>query len=194
MASPPETDFLQRRDTACKSQTMSADRNHPNLPRNLILIGMPGSGKSTIGVLLAKEAGYAFMDTDLLIQEREHCLLQDIVDAHGHLELRRIESEVCRSLDVSHQVIATGGSVVYCPLAMAHLATIGDLIWLKVPYPEIARRIDNFASRGLAKADGQTLEDLFNERQPLYRQYGQSVIPCEGLSADQIARSIISRY
>lgn len=169
--------------------TMTATRQ---LPDNIILIGMPGCGKSTIGVLLAKEAGYAFVDTDILIQEREQCLLQEIVDQRGHLELRRIESEVCRSLDLHHHVIATGGSVVYCPLAMAHLRSIGTTVWLQLPFPEIARRIDNFTSRGLAKADGQSLEDLFNERQPLYERYAMLNLPCTGLSADQIARAILS--
>lgn len=161
--------------------------------KNIVLIGMPGAGKSTIGVLLAKEAGFDFLDTDIEIQNREECLLQDIVDQHGHLALRDIEASVCANLEARHQVIATGGSVVYSPDAMAHLRTLGPIIWLKVGYPEIEERIHNFEQRGLAKKEGQTLQSLFDERQPLYEEYAEIIISCYNKSTEEIVEAIKQR-
>ena len=157
---------------------------------NAVLIGMPGSGKSTLGVLLAKELGYDFIDADLEIQKQEGCLLQEIVNTKGTDEFRRIESRVCQGLSGEQLVIATGGSVVYSPEAMDALKQLGDLIWLNVSYPELEGRIKNFATRGLAKKPGQTLEDLFNERMPLYQKYAESKIDCDGKSPEVIVKEI----
>ena len=138
---------------------------------NVVLIGMPGAGKSTIGVLLARTLGYAFVDTDLLIQEREGETLQAVVDRLGQEAFRDLEQATICGLDTHRTVIATGGSVVYYPAAMAHLANLGPNLWLRLPYPEVERRVALFPERGLAIAPGQTLRDLYDERHPLYARY-----------------------
>jgi shikimate kinase len=160
---------------------------------NIILIGMPGAGKSTIGVLLAKACGHAFVDTDLLIQDREGLLLQQIVDRHGHMELRRIESEVCSTLALENSVVATGGSVVYCAEAMQRLAGLGTVVWLQLPLPLVIDRLGDFGARGLAKSADQTIADLFNEREPLYRRYADITIACEGLTPEACVAAILAR-
>ncbi len=160
---------------------------------NLILIGMPGAGKSTVGVLLAKALGLQFVDTDLEIQRREGQLLQSIVDSHGHLHLREVECQVCRELDCTNSVIATGGSVVYSPAAMETLASKGRIIWLAVALEEIERRVDNIGSRGLARSPGQNLRDLFYERQPLYQRYAQITVRCDRHRPDEVVAEIITR-
>lgn len=161
--------------------------------RNLILIGMPGAGKSTVGVLLAKALGMGFIDTDLEIQNQEGERLQSIVDSKGHLFLRGIEEQVCRRLDCDNCVVATGGSVVYSPSGMQALGELGRIIWLSVDLDEIERRVNNFSNRGLARAPGQSLADLFAEREPLYLQYSQITVDCAGLRPDQIVTEIVSR-
>ncbi|MCC5840023.1 MAG: shikimate kinase [Opitutales bacterium] len=158
---------------------------------NIILIGMPGSGKSTVGVLLAKELGFAFVDTDILIQQREGCLLQELVDRVGSAQLRAIESDVCRALSCSRTVVATGGSAVYCADAMRHLSGLGPVIWLDAPFPVINERIERNPLRGLAKNPDQTLEDLYDERQPLYRRFGEIRIPYAEETPEATVRSII---
>lgn len=163
-----------------------------SLPENLILIGMPGAGKSTIGVLLAKACGYTFLDTDIAIQDHHGCLLQDIVDTKGHLYLRQTESEICQSLNPRHTVIATGGSVVYSPSAMSHFAKLGRIVWLKVGFAEIEERVRKFPLRGLAKSKDQSLKDLYDERQPLYERYAQVVLDCGSLSPDEVVESLLS--
>lgn len=160
---------------------------------NLILIGMPGAGKSTIGVILAKALGLQFVDTDLEIQRREGRLLQTIVDAQGHLHLRKVESQVCQELDCDNSVVATGGSVVYSPAAMDALSQMGRIIWLSVPLEEIQRRVDNVSSRGLVRSPEQSLEDLLREREPLYRQYAQVTVHCDRLRPDEVVTEILTR-
>jgi shikimate kinase len=160
-------------------------------PSNLVLIGMPGSGKSTIGVLLAKRAAMAFVDTDLLIQTQQGRTLQAIVDAEGPAALRRIEERVLLGLELRRQVIATGGSAVYSPAAMGHLARDGRIVFLDVPLPELQRRIVDLASRGIARLPGQSLADLFRERRPLYRRHAQVTIACGGLSQEALCAAIL---
>jgi shikimate kinase len=160
-------------------------------PENIILIGMPGSGKSTVGVLLAKELGFDFVDTDILIQQREGCLLQELVDRVGSAKLRAIESAVCRRLACSRTVVATGGSAVYCADAMMHLSSLGPVVWLDAPFSVINERIERNPLRGLAKNPDQTLEDLFDERQPLYRRFGEIRIPYAEGTPEASVRSII---
>ncbi|HET8700597.1 MAG TPA: shikimate kinase, partial [Nitrococcus sp.] len=126
---------------------------------NVVLIGMPGAGKSTIGVLLAKQLAKNFIDTDVLIQSAEGRTLQDIVDNEGHLALRAIEERELTRLGLCNHVIATGGSAAYSERAMAALRRNGIIVYLKVAYPTLARRVTNLGSRGIAKAPHQTLAD-----------------------------------
>ncbi|PIE60684.1 MAG: shikimate kinase [Desulfobulbus propionicus] len=157
------------------------------LKTNLTLIGMPSAGKSTIGIILAKLLSMNFVDTDVIIQSRQEKSLQDIIDESDYLNLRRIESAVVCSLDLHKHVIATGGSVPYSDLAMHHLQAISTIVFLQVEYPEIVRRLHNFSTRGLARKKNQTLEELFFERQALYRKYADIIFPCNGLTQDEIA-------
>lgn len=162
---------------------------------NLVLIGMPGAGKSTIGVLLARRLGYAFLDTDLLIQERQgKRVLQEVVDELGQDAFRAYEESVCATLDADRTIIATGGSVVYFPRAMQHLAQLGVVVWLDVPFPDIERRVALFPDRGLAIRPGQTLADLHAERHPLYRKYAHLHIECGQREPADIVREIVERY
>ena len=136
-------------------------------PSNLVLIGMPGSGKSTVGVILAKRAGRDFVDTDVLIQTARQRTLQDIVDTDGYLVLRKIEEEVLLDLTVRNHVIATGGSAVYSDRAMQHLKADGLVIFLDADLDTLAARVRDFSTRGLAKKPYQSFADLFAERFPL---------------------------
>lgn len=144
---------------------------------NIILIGMPGSGKSTVGVGLAKHLGLEFIDTDLLIQTHQGRLLQDIVDNDGHEVLRDMESQELQNLSVDKALVATGGSAVYSDAGMRNLKAQGIVIYLAVDYSEIEKRInDSENSRGIAKSKGQTLKDIYNERIPLYKKYADITI------------------
>lgn len=159
---------------------------------NLILIGMPGAGKSTLGVLLARRLGHAFLDTDLLIQEQQgKRVLQEVVNEMGQDAFRTYEEELCASLDVTRTVIATGGSVVYFPRAMKRLKQLGPVVWLDVPFPEIEKRVALFPDRGLAIRPGQTLADLHAERAPLYEQYADIRIDCGHRSPAEIVQETI---
>ena len=143
---------------------------------NVTLIGMPGSGKSTVGVLLAKALGFGFLDTDLVIQQREEALLQAILDEKGVPYFLDAEERAVRSVDCDRHVIAPGGSVVCREGAMAHLATMGPVIYLRVPLEELKARIHNLDSRGIALEPGQTLEDILTLRAPLYEKYAGAVV------------------
>ncbi|CAA0109301.1 Shikimate kinase [Halioglobus japonicus] len=160
---------------------------------NIVLIGMPGSGKSTVGVVLAKMLSYDFLDTDLLIQSSQQRPLQDIVDNDGHLALRTIEEDVLLSIDVERTVIATGGSAVYSEPAMAHLSATGIIVFLEIDLASLQQRIHNFGSRGLAKRPEQSLADLFTEREALYRQVAQITVNCCGLTQEEVCAEIIGR-
>ncbi|HYH03607.1 MAG TPA: shikimate kinase [Bacillota bacterium] len=151
---------------------------------NLILIGMPGAGKSTIGVVLAKTLGKVYVDTDLLIQQAQQRLLQQIIQEDGVEALLAAEEQVVLQLQAQHAVVATGGSMVYSPMAMAHLKTLGLVIYLQLPLTELERRITNMASRGIAMGPGQQLSDLYRERVPLYEKYADLTVDCSGLSLE----------
>lgn len=127
---------------------------------NLVLIGMPGVGKSTVGVILAKVLGYEFLDSDLLIQKEEKALLREIIEREGLDGFLDIENRVNGSIEVSNAVIATGGSVVYCQEAMKHLKEIGTIIYLKLDYSILQRRLGNLKGRGVVLREGQTLKGL----------------------------------
>ena len=135
---------------------------------NIVLIGMPGSGKSTIGVLLAKAMGKKLVDTDAVIQEKYGDKLQSILDTNGVDAFIRLEEDTVAAFEAENTVIATGGSVIYGPRAMAHLRENGVIVYIKLPYETIEQRINNMATRGIALRAGQTLRDLYNERIPLY--------------------------
>ncbi len=150
------------------------------MKNNLILIGMAGCGKSTLGVLLAKKLGLGFLDTDLVIQNRERRLLQTILDEDGLEAFTRAEENALLGVDVSDTVIATGGSAVLSEAAMTHLKASGMTVWLSLPYAVIRRRITNLATRGIAMKPGQTLRDVYDEREPLYERYADLRIDCRG--------------
>ena len=157
---------------------------------NIILIGMPGCGKSTVGVVLAKKLGYAFVDSDLRIQEREKRLLSQILEQEGPDGFNRIEEEVNASLEAERTVIATGGSVVYGPRAMEHLAGMGTIVYLELPYREIKRRLGDLAQRGVSFREGQTLWDLYQERVPLYRKYADITVNGSRLPLRRVVEKI----
>ena len=149
---------------------------------NITLIGMPGVGKSTVGVLLAKKIGYEYADSDLLIQKREKRLLKEIIEQEGDDGFLRIEEDVNASLDVHRTVIAPGGSVIYGPRAMAHLKKISTVVYLYVPYEELSIRLGNLHDRGVVLRAGQTFRDLFEERTLLYERYADVTVSESGLT------------
>lgn len=138
---------------------------------NIILIGMPAVGKSTIGVVVAKRLGFEFVDTDLLIQKQEECLLKEIIKQRGIEGFLAVENQVNRDLDMEHAVIAPGGSVVYCSEAMEHYKKIGMVVYLKAPFEIIEKRITDMQDRGVVLRDGQTLRMLYDEREKLFEKY-----------------------
>lgn len=154
---------------------------------NIILIGMPGCGKSTVGVVLAKNMGLRFLDSDICIQEQEGCLLHEIIKREGMEGFLAIENRVNTSLEVRNHVIATGGSAVYGKEAMRHLGQIGTIVYLKLPYEEIKERLGDLVKRGVALKDGQTLFELYEERVPLYERYADIVVDCH----EKVIRDIV---
>ena len=159
---------------------------------NIVLIGMPGSGKSTVGVILAKLTSRGFVDTDLLIQASEGRALQEIVDADGYMELRRIEERILLGIQCRDHVIATGGSAVYSKAAMEKLKAGGVIVFLHVDLHVLQFRVADFSTRGLAKRPGQTFSDLFAERVSLYRKYAESTINCSRLTHEEACAEIIA--
>ncbi len=157
---------------------------------NLILIGMPAAGKSTIGVVLAKLLGYDFVDSDLVIQRKTGKMLKEIIAEKGNDGFLKVEEEINASLEVSKSVVATGGSVVYGEKAMEHLKEIGRVIYLQVDFDVVSQRLRNIRQRGVVLGDGQTLEDLFNERVPLYEKYADMIIPEGNGTTEDVVRSI----
>jgi shikimate kinase len=154
------------------------------------LIGMPGAGKSTVGVLLAKRLGLNFVDTDLLIQVRHRETLQDIMDRMGYLHLRQLEEEVLLDTPLADRLVSTGGSAVYSAAAMARLGAAGPLVHIDVPLAVLRERIEDEDGRGIARPPGQDLEAVFAERDPLYRKYANFTVSAETLSAEATARAI----
>jgi shikimate kinase len=160
---------------------------------NIVLIGMPGAGKSTIGVLLAKALKMPFIDTDLLIQQKYNMFLQDIIDKYGIKRFLSIEEEVAVSIDLKNHVIATGGSVVYSDAALKHFKRDGFVVYLKLRFDEIEKRISNISSRGLAKEKDKTLMELYNERIPLYEKYADITVNCSDMNIEASVSEIIKR-
>lgn len=148
---------------------------------NIILIGMPGAGKSTIGVVLAKALGYHFIDSDLLIQEEEKKRLFEIIEDVGIEGFLEVENRVNAGIQVHKTVIATGGSVVYGEAAMEHLKSIGTVVYINVPYEDLQERLGDLLKRGVAIRKGNTLLDLYNERVPLYEKYADVTVDVQGI-------------
>jgi shikimate kinase len=159
--------------------------------RNIVLIGMPGAGKSTVGVILAKVLGYHFIDSDLLIQEQEQCLLKDIIDRDGLEGLIAVEEQVNSEIITENSVIATGGSVIYGNKAMEHLRNIGVVVYIRLSYETIENRLGNIKQRGVVFREGQTLKSLYEERCPLYERYAHIMIDAEGLGMEEVMEKIV---
>lgn len=157
---------------------------------NIVLIGMPGSGKSTVGVLLAKAVKKPFIDTDLLIQQRENRFLQEIIDNDGIDAFKQIEESVITGMNPDNSIIATGGSVIYSSRAMAHLREKSIIVYLAVKPYQLNKRLKNIKTRGIALKKGQTLEDLFNERIPLYEKYADITVDCAHKHIETIVKEI----
>lgn len=159
--------------------------------KNIIFIGMPASGKSTVGVVVAKRLGYDFIDTDLLIQKQEGRLLKDIIADVGNDGFLQIENQVNRDLEAEHAVISPGGSVVYCEEAMQHFKKIGTIIYLETSYQTICDRISNAKNRGVVLRKGQTMKDLYDERVRLFERYADYTISEEGLNLEETIEKVL---
>ena len=158
---------------------------------NIVLVGMPGAGKSTVGVILAKTLGMNFVDTDLEIQRSHGRLLQDMIDEFGIAGFLKAEEQAILKGSYNHTVIATGGSVVYSSKAMAHLKKGAVVIYLKVDIGTLQKRIKNIATRGIAMSRNQTLNDIYLERTPLYEQYADIIIDCSDKDVEGAVESIL---
>lgn len=158
---------------------------------NVVLIGMPGCGKSTCGVIAAKMLLKNFFDTDLLIQNIEGISLQDIIDNKGIEYFEKAEENAILDLDIQGTVIATGGSVVYSEKAMEHLKNLGVIVFLNLDYESMCKRINNLKTRGVVMRHGNTLQDMFNERLPLYQKWAEITIDCDNdTTAEDTAHAI----
>ncbi|MEE1312709.1 MAG: shikimate kinase [Lachnospiraceae bacterium] len=158
---------------------------------NITLLGMPGAGKSTIGVLLAKALGFDFLDTDLLIQNEEGMLLREIIAQKGLDKFKQIEERVNAGVNVDRTVIAPGGSVIYGPQAMKHLRSISKVIYLKLSYEELRKRLGDLTKRGVVFENGQTLKDLYEERVPLYEKYAHISVDADGLDIGEVLDEVL---
>lgn len=159
--------------------------------KNIIFIGMPASGKSTIGVVVAKHLGYDFIDSDLLIQKQEKRLLKDIIADVGNEGFLAIENQVNCDIKAERAVISPGGSIVYCQEAMEHFKEIGTIIYLKVSFETINERISNAKNRGVVLKEGQTLKDLYDERTCLFEKYADCIISEDGLSLEETIDKVL---
>ena len=159
--------------------------------KNIIFIGMPAVGKSTVGVVIAKRLGMRFLDTDLLIQEQEGKLLRDIIAKAGEEGFLKIENQVNREVDVENTVISPGGSVVYCKEAMQNFKKNGTVVYLKVSYETIKKRIRNPQQRGVVLREGQSLKDLYDERTKLFEAYADIIICEDDLSVEQTIEAVL---
>lgn len=160
---------------------------------NIILIGMPGCGKSTIGVLLAKNLAYGFLDSDLVIQEQSGRKLQDMINDMGPEAFAAFEDAVNSTLIPHHTVIATGGSAVYGARAMAHFKEIGTIVYLEAPYEAIEKRIQNFETRGIVIPEGQTFRDVYNERSALYEKYADITVNADRSDSWDVVEEITTK-
>lgn len=154
---------------------------------------MPGAGKSTMGVILAKVMGYRFLDADLLIQEQEKRLLREIIEQEGQEGFIEVENRVNASICTENTIIATGGSVIYGAEAMKHLGSIGTVIYIRLSYQTVSERLGNIRQRGVVLKEGQTLYSLYQERCPLYQKYAHLTIDAEGMDTEQLMETILEQ-
>lgn len=159
----------------------------------IILIGMPGVGKSTVGVVLAKILGYHFVDADIVIQQREGRLLKDIIECEGVEGFIKIENKINSEINDERTIIATGGSAVYGTEAMEHYKEIGTIVYLKLGFEAIAGRLGNIKNRGVVLKEGQDLKSLYEERCVLYEKYADIIIDEAGLGVEETINKIISK-
>jgi len=162
-----------------------------SMQQNLILIGMPAAGKSTVGVLLAKRLGVPFLDTDILMQTGEGCFLQDTIARHGIEGFRAIEERYLLSVPPDCGVVATGGSAVYSHQAMAHLKSLGPAVYLRIGLADLKARLGNLDERGVLRMPGQTIDMLYQERQPLYGKYADITVSTAGVLPDQVVAAVL---
>lgn len=161
---------------------------------NIVLIGMPTCGKSTVGVVVAKMLGLAFVDTDILIQNREGKKLKDIIDEKGNDGFEKVESEVIENISVENTVIATGGSAVYSSKAMARLKEIAKVVYLAVDIEEIEKRMTDMRNRGVVFKKGQGVRELYLEREPLYEKYADYVVSEKGKTLEQTVEAVVNLF
>ncbi len=159
--------------------------------KNIILIGMPGVGKSTVGVVLAKMLGCTFIDGDLVIQEKMGRLLHEIIEEIGADGFNELENRINMTINPKKAVISPGGSVVYGSEAMEHYKSIGKVVFLNLPVEELKRRLGDLNERGVSLKEGQTLDDLYNERLPLYQKYADYTVDCHNKQLREVAREIV---
>ena len=159
---------------------------------NIVLIGMPTSGKSTVGVILAKILGMDFIDTDIVIQQREHAKLNQIIKEQGVDGFLRVEEQALLSVNVKNTVIATGGSAVYSEAAMEHFAKSSNIVYLKVEYDEIMKRLKDVKERGVVLKEGESIEEMYDVRSKLYAEYADVTICEEGYSIEDTVQAIIA--
>lgn len=164
-----------------------------NKKNNIVLIGMPGVGKSTVGVILAKVLGYQFLDADLLIQQQEGKFLHEIIAEVGTDGFIQVENRVNAGIECSKSIIATGGSVVYGQEAMEHLKAIGTVVYLEVPFSILEQRLSDIKGRGVVLKDGQTLYDLYMERTPLYEKYADVCVSEDGLNVEETVELLVNK-
>lgn len=175
-----------------KIKRLERQRQEQMKKDNIVLIGMPGVGKSTVGVILAKILGYQFVDADLVIQKEEGKLLKDIIAEKGTDGFIQVENRVNSNLQVHESVVATGGSVVYGTEAMEHLSEIGTVVYLKQSLRKLERRLRNIKNRGVVLRPGQTLKDLYRERTVLYEKYADIVVDESDLNVEQTVEAVIA--
>ena len=167
--------------------------NKMSKKNNIVLIGMPGVGKITVGVILAKVMGFQFLDADLLIQEQEGKLLREIIAEVGTEGFIEVENRVNAGIECDKTIIATGGSVVYGQKAMEHLKEIGTVVYLSVSFSVLEKRLSDIKGRGVVLKDGQTLYDLYMERTPLYEKYADVCISEDGLNVEQTVELLVEK-
>lgn len=159
---------------------------------NIVLIGMPGAGKSTVGVLLAKALNYEFLDTDITIQKKSGKKLYEMINESGIDYFISYENEVLQSVDATRTIIATGGSAIFGAEAMEHLSDIGTIVYIKLSCEEIIRRVNNIKTRGIAMKHGKTMCDVYEERTPLYEKYADIIVDAENTTIEECVEKIIS--
>lgn len=162
--------------------------------RNIILVGMPACGKSIVGVVLAKTLRKSFVDTDLLIQEREKQPLQQIIDYRGNGYFKEVEEQVLLDLDISNAVISTGGSAIYYPRVINHFKKSGIVVYIKVSLNTIENRLKNIKTRGVTLAPGETIADLYDRRIPLYEKHADITIEAETFTVEETVTAIAAYF